>query len=315
MNTMKTYIFRFTRQIIILFVLLSTHLIAQQDAMFTHYMYNTLSVNPAYAGTRDALTFTLLNRIQWVGFDGAPITQTFSMHTPVKNENMGLGFSLINDEIGPERNTMAYLDYAYTIRTGDKSTLSFGIKGGFALFQVKLSELDLHEPNDPAFLSDLNNKFMPNFGFGMYYSREKFYAGFSVPKLLESEIYQNDIKKLSAKRRHYFFIFGTVFDMTDQIAMKPTALFKATESAPMEVDLTANVIFNNKFHTGLFYRTGDAIGLLIGLQASEQFMIGYSYDWSYGVKTPKYNSGSHEVMLRYDFMYSNQQKIRSPRYF
>jgi len=312
---MKTYILKISKYLAILCVLLSTQLIAQQDAMFTHYMYNTLSVNPAYAGTRDALTFTLLNRNQWVSFEGAPITQTLSIHSPIKNENMGIGFSLVNDKIGPEKNTMAYLDYSYTIKTSEKSTLSFGLKGGFALFRVKLSDIDLHEQNDDAFKSDLESKFMPNFGFGMYYAREKFYAGVSVPKLLQSEINSNDIKKLSAKRRHYFFIVGTMLDLTNQIAFKPTALIKATESAPTEIDLTASVVFYDKFHTGLFYRTGDALGLLVGLQASEQFMVGYSYDWSFGVKTPKYNSGSHEIMLRYDFMYSNQKKIRSPRYF
>jgi type IX secretion system PorP/SprF family membrane protein len=289
---------------------------AQQDAMYTHYMYNTLAVNPAYAGTRDALTVTALNRSQWVGFDGAPNTQTLTIHTPFKRKNIGLGLSLINDKIGPIRTTSFYGDFAYIIKINDKSKLSLGLKGGASLFQANLSSLDLNSQNDVTFQNNTLSKLLPNFGFGMYYYRKQFYAGISSPKLLQNNLkIKSSSIVMKPEQKHYFFIIGSVFKLTKKLDFKPTALVKVTESAPIEVDLTGTFVLNKKLILGATYRTGDALAALLGFQINNQFMIGYSYDWSYGLKTFKYNGGSHEIMFRYDFSFKDKEKVSSPRYF
>jgi len=292
---------------------------AQQTPMYTHYMYNTLMVNPAYAGSRDALTITALNRSQWVDFVGAPITQTLSMHTPLRSEHIGLGLSILNDKIGPTNNTAAFVDFAFIMKLTKKSKLSLGLSGGANIFRADLNTLALTEQNDPTFVNNINNLVTPNFGFGAYYSRERFYTGISVPNLLEnnySEISLPNGNTLIGKaRRHYFFIAGALFNLSPNLAFKPTTLVKVTNAAPIQADLTASFIIMNKFMLGGMFRTGDAVGALVGLDITDQFHLGYSFDWSYGLKTGKYNNGSHELMLRYDFIFNSKKQIHSPRYF
>ncbi len=292
---------------------------AQQDPMYTHYMNNTLIVNPGYAGSRDALTITALHRSQWVGFDGAPSTQTLTAHSPICNEHTGIGLSVLNDNIGPTNNTSAFAYYAYRMKLNEKSKLALGLSGGVNIFQAQLSTLDLDQQTDPSFQSNINNKVTPNFGFGAYYSRERFYAGVSIPYLLQnnySEIVQTNGNTLLAKeQRHYFFIAGMLFNLSDNLAFKPTTLIKMTPAAPVQADLTASFIIAKKLLLGAMIRTGDSFGALVGFNITEQFHIGYSYDWSYGLKTAKYNQGSHEILLRYDFIFSSKNQIHSPRNF
>lgn len=203
---------------------------AQQEPMYTHYMYNTLSVNPAYAGSRDALTVTALHRSQWVDFKGAPTTQTLTLHSPIGNENMGIGLSLSNDKIGPTNNTSVFADFAYRIKLNQNSRLAFGLSAGANIFQANLNTLELDEQDDPSFQYNISNHTTPNFGFGMYYSRERFYAGVSVPTLLENN-YSNT--KLSngntiagKEQRHYYLIAGAMLRLTDNLDFKPTTLIK-----------------------------------------------------------------------------------------
>ncbi len=291
---------------------------AQQDAMFTHYMYNTLAVNPAYAGSRDALTITGLHRSQWIGFDGAPTTQTLTLHTPVLNQNTGLGLSFINDKIGPTNTTSFYVDFSYKIKLTKKANLAFGLKGGLNMMSHNLTNLTLDTQNDPAFINDIQSKLLPNFGFGMYYFTERFYAGVSIPKLLENNFDLNSTSgttNLASEKRHYFLIVGSVFDLNEEIKFKPTVFVKLTNGAPIEGDITGSFIFNDKFWLGAMFRTGDAVGILAGINITDQFSLGYSFDWSYANTTFRYNGGSHELMLRYDFIYKTEEKIRSPRYF
>ncbi len=292
---------------------------AQQAAMYTHYMNNTLGVNPAYAGSRDALTVTALHRSQWVGFSGSPITQTLTMHTPFKNEHIGLGLSILNDKIGPTNNTSAFVDFAYILKLNEKSKLSLGLSAGANIFQASLSSLQLDQQNDPMFQNNINNHVTPNFGVGAYYSRERFYAGISVPSLVQnnySSISQLNGNTLIAKeQRHYFLIAGTLLNISDNIAFKPTTLIKITSAAPMQADLTASFIFNKRILVGAMFRTGDAIGVLVGFDITDQLHIGYSYDWSYGLRTFKYNQGSHELLLRYDFLFLDKKQIHTPRNF
>ena len=291
---------------------------AQQDPMFTHYAFNTLAINPAYAGTRDALTITGLHRSQWVTFKGAPITQTITGHTPVFNEKVGLGLSVLNDKIGPTNTTSFYLDFSYKIKINKKARLSFGLKGGLNLKKTDLTSLNTYEQNDPVFMEDIKSEFLPNFGFGMYYYSDKYYVGISIPKLLENDFKENSVSgsvDLASEKKHYFLIGGAVFPLSESVVLKPTTFVKITNGAPIEGDITANFIFYDRFWTGVMFRTGDAFGLLAGLNITEQLAVGYSFDWSLVNTTGKYNAGSHEIMIRYDFIFKEQKMIRSPRYF
>lgn len=291
---------------------------AQQDAMFTHYAFNTLSVNPAYAGSRDALTVTALHRSQWVGFDGAPITQTLTFHTPTHNDKIGLGLSVLNDRIGPTNMTSVYLDLAYRLKVSESGRLAFGVKGGVNIAKVGLTDVDTQTDSDQSFGQDLVSGILPNFGSGVYYYTPTFYVGLSTPKII-----QNAFKTVGTasgidnggEKRHYFAIAGTIFDVTNKIKLKPTTYLKITEAAPIELDLTGMFIFDDKLELGAMFRTGDAVGALIGYNINSQFRIGYSFDFSYGNTTFKYNAGSHEIMLRYDAIFKDNNKIRSPRYF
>lgn len=291
---------------------------AQQDPMYTHYMYNTLEVNPGYAGSRDALTVTALHRSQWVDFKGAPITQTLTMHGPVRDRNIGLGFSVLNDKIGPTNNTSLFGDFAYRLKLNEKSKLAFGLSAGVNLFQSNLISRDLDQQVDPVFQTNIKNHITPNFGFGLYYSREKFYAGVSIPALLQNEyasINVNGNNLVSKEQRHYFFIAGGLIQITDNFAFKPTTLVKVTEAAPIQADLTASFVIMKKLLVGANFRTGDSFGALVGIDITEQLHVGYSFDWSYGLSTAKYNKGSHEIILRYDFLFFGKKQIHSPRYF
>ena len=298
----------------IAFIGLTTSLKAQQDAMFTHYMYNTLWLNPAYAGTRDAFTITAIHRSQWVGFEGAPIDQTLTMHSPILKGKMGVGLSVLNDKIGPTKSTFLALDLDYQIKINSKSKLSFGLKGLVNFYSVNLNRLSLENQNDVAFSENIN-RILPNSGAGIYYYRERFYAGISVPKLMENKIKSSSLNAVSKEQRHYFFIMGTVFNLSKDVRLKPTCFIKATEIAPIEGDVTANFIIKDKFTLGAMYRTGDGFGLLLGYNFTEQFIVGYSFDWSMVNTTRKYNSGSHEIMLRYDLISKTKSKIKSPRFF
>ena len=304
---------------ITILVFISYTSFAQQDAQFTHYMFNTLAVNPGYAGSRDALTVTGLHRSQWVGFDGAPVTQTVTLHTPAFSENIGLGLSVINDEAGPVKNTSFYADFAYKLKLG-AGKLALGLKGGLSRRSENLSTIALGDQVDNSFMKDVGSELLPNVGFGVYYSAERFYVGASAPRLLENDFSSNTTSggtSLSKETNHYFFIAGAVFNLTSngEVKIKPTAFVKMTNGAPLEGDITATFLFHDKIWLGPMFRTGDAYGALIGYNFTDQLSAGYSFDWSYTNNTSKYNNGSHEVMLRYDFRYNNKAKIRSPRYF
>jgi len=309
-------------RIILLCLLLSAATLgvhAQQDPMYTHYMYNTLSVNPAYAGSREALTITDLHRAQWVNFKGAPITQTLSIHSPIANRHIGLGLTATSDRIGPINNTAVSGSFAYIMQLNKKTKLSLGLSGGVNIFQANLNSLALDQQNDPTFVNNISNHYTPNFGFGAYYKRERFYAGISSPNLFQSkyatESNVNGTELIAKAQNHYFLIAGGVFNLTENLAFKPTTLIKATAGAPMQADVTGSFIIMKKLLLGAMYRSNDAIGGLVGFDVTEQFHLGYSYDFSFGLRTFKNNQGSHEIVLRYDFIFSSKNQIHSPRYF
>lgn len=292
----------------------------QQEAAFSHYSFNTLGVNSAYAGSRNALTVTGLHRSQWVSFPGAPQTQTITLHTPLFKDNLGFGLSMLNDKIGPTQTSGIFIDVAYRMRLGYKGKLSFGLKGGVNLRKVDLTEITTIQEDDPNFLSGISSQALPNFGFGMYYQLPKFYLGLSTPKLLQNTFLtdpENISPELGKENIHGYLIVGGVVDVSkaNGIQLKPSALVKYTSGAPIQVDLTTLFYYNEFLWAGPMFRTGDAIGVLAGVNISEQFALGYAFDWSYANTTGRYNNGSHELMLRYDFIFSRQSKIESPRHF
>jgi type IX secretion system PorP/SprF family membrane protein len=272
-------------------------------------------VNPGYAGSRDALTVTALHRSQWVDFKGAPVIQSLTLHSPLKNKHIGLGMSIMNDKIGSTNKTSAFGNFAYRMDLDKKSKLALGLSAGVNIFQANLIALELDQPNDPSFQANVSNRITPNFGFGAYYSRERFYTGLSVPNLLENSL-SGDNSSLSGKEnRHYFFIAGALFNLSKNLAFKPTTFVKVTMAVPIQADITASFIIKKKLLLGAMFRTGDAFGALIGFNISEMLYLGYAYDWSYGLKTSKYNQGSHEIVLRFDFLVFDKKQIHSPRYF
>ncbi len=307
----------------ILLALLSLFLLmnqskAQQGTMFTHYMYNPLIINPAYAGSRDALTIVGIHRSQWTGFDGAPTTQAFSMHSPIRHKNFGGGMSFFNDKVGPVKTASLNLDLAYRLRVDSKSFLSLGLKGGLDLIQGNLSQLVLENQSDDLFAVDGLNKYIPNFGFGAYYKSEKYYLGLGIPNLVEYSILKNNSigQFEGVYQQHFYLLAGFVHQLSSDWLFKPNGYIKYTEGGPVQLDLTANLRYSEKIEFGMMFRSGDAAGALFGIQLNDQFYCGYSFDWSYRNQTFLHNLGSHELMLRYDFEYNvSTRRVISPRYF
>lgn len=287
---------------------------AQQDSQFTQYMYNTISINPAYAGSRGALSVFGLYRTQWVGLDGAPETSSFSVNSPISNSNLGIGVSLVNDKIGPTNENNFSTDLSYSIQTSANFKLSFGIKGTVNLFNLDINKLNIEDQGDPQF-QDLRNKISPNVGAGVYWHSDKAYVGLSVPNFIETNRYDDNDVAIYKDRINYYLMGGYVFDLDkyQYIKFKPAVLVKMVEGAPLQVDLSANFMFNDKFVVGAAYRWSAALSAMAGFQVSDGLYIGYAYDHE-TTKLQNYNSGSHEIFLRYEF-FKNYGKITTPRFF
>ena len=291
--------------------------LGQQDAQYTQYMYNTVSVNPAYAGSRGHLSIAALYRAQWVGLDGAPETQTLNLHTPMGYRGMGLGLSVVNDVIGPTSETYFDVDFSYTIQTGIESKLSFGLKASAHLLDIQFSELnqDAGQGPDPTLQQNIDNRFSPNIGAGIYYHNERFYAGLSIPRMLETEHFDESNLSTARERMNWYLITGYVWDLNPFLKFKPALLTKWVQGAPLQVDLSANFMFNEKFIAGAAYRWDAAFSGMFGFQISDQFLIGLAYDreiTDLGATT--FNDGSFEIILRYDFL-NNAGNLKSPRFF
>ncbi|MGE4345870.1 MAG: type IX secretion system membrane protein PorP/SprF [Flavobacteriaceae bacterium] len=293
-------------------VLVALSSYAQQDPQYTQYMYNTNNVNPAYAGSREALSIFGLYRTQWVGLDGAPDTGVFSIHSPV-GERVGLGLTFVNDRISISDESTISIDFSYTIPLSDRYKLGFGLKTTAHLLNVDYSKLNLHDQGDIA-MSNINNKFSPNIGAGIYLYSDKFYVGFSAPNIIETEHYNNDdVQSLASERIHSYLISGYVFDLTEGIKFKPAILAKMVEGSPLQADITGNFLFNEKFVLGVAWRWSEAISGLAGFQINDNWFIGYAYD-AETTKLANYNSGSHEIFLRYEF-FNKSKRMVSPRFF
>jgi len=305
-----------TQWLLILLLMVLGNMHAQQDAQYTQYMYNTVSVNPAYAGSRGHLSIAALYRNQWLGINGAPETQTLNVHTPVGYRGVGMGLSIVNDKIGPTSETYFDADFSYTIQTGWEGRLSFGLKASAHMLDIRYSELDEYEV-DPQLQSqqDIQNKFSPNIGAGVYFHNERFYAGLSVPRILETTHFDSSSVSTASEQMNIYLITGYVWDLNPVLKFKPTLLTKAVQGAPLQVDLSANFMFNEKFVAGVAYRWDAAFSGLIGFNLSDQFMVGMAYDreiTELGAAT--FNDGSFEIILRYDFI-RNIGNLKSPRFF
>jgi type IX secretion system PorP/SprF family membrane protein len=287
---------------------------AQQEAQYTQYMYNTANINPAYAGSRGVMSALLMHRNQWVGLDGAPVTNTLTLHTPV-SDRLGLGFSIVNDKLGPSDENTFSLDLSYNIPTSENFKLAFGIKGTANVFNVDFNKLKSFNQNDAliANRTNIDSRFFPNVGAGIFWYSDKTYLGVSIPYMLEKKYYDNDVQYVAGERMHIHAMAGYVFDLSSEVKFKPSVLAKVVKGAPLQMDLSANFLFFNKLTLGAAYRWDAAMSAMAGFQLSDSWLIGYAYDKD-TTRLGNFNSGSHEIFLRYE-LFKSYNKIVSPRFF
>ena len=279
----------------------------QQDAQYTQYMYGMNIVNPAYAGSIGVPSLGILGRSQWVGVEGAPETFTLTAHAPI-SDRIGLGLSIIHDEIGPVKEDIVSADFSYTIFTSDEGRIAFGLKVGVSFLDVR--ELITVDP-DP--LNIPIHQTSPNFGAGIYYYTNNFYLGLSAPNMLKTRHLEKEggIVSSASEKMHNFFTSGYVFDIADNLRLKPSIMVKSTSGAPLSVDLSTNLLIDERIEIGLSHRLDDSITGLIGFNVNQDFRIGYAYDHttsSFG----DFNSGSHEILILFEF---NKKNVKSPRFF
>ncbi len=286
---------------------------AQQDPLFTQYRSNMLTINPAYAGSREALTLNLLHRSQWVGIEGAPTTQSIAVHGPLASDKLGFGLSVIHDRVGPTKQTGIYGDISGRVKVNDRGYLAGGVKIGANFFNSNLTELVLANNNDGNFAENVSKK-MLNVGVGVYYYSEKFYVGFSMPKIMKNELYDNgSLEGAVSEKRHFFVNSGLVLEMSPLVKFRPTIMARMVGGSPMSFDATASLIFDDRFWIGGYYRLSESVGLLLDYNFTPQLKVGYSYDYTL-TELQNYNTGSHEIGITYDFIFK-EKRIQSPRYF
>lgn len=293
-------------------LLLSLVSYSQQDAQYTQYMYNTININPAYAGSRGVMSIFGLHRTQWVGLDGAPLTTAFSINSPIENSNLAAGLSFINDKIGPSNENTISADISYTIKTSETHKLSFGVKGTANLFSLDRDKLNPVDQGDPS-LQNFNNYFSQNVGAGVYLHSDKSYVGLSVPNFLETKRHDDNSVAVYKESLNLYLIAGYVFDIIPSLKFKPTFLAKVVKGAPLQVDVSGNFLINEKFVLGVAWRWSAAVSLMAGFQVSDGLYIGYGYDLE-TTKLSNYNAGSHEVFLRFE-LFRRADRIVSPRFF
>jgi type IX secretion system PorP/SprF family membrane protein len=299
-----------------LFSLIAVNSFAQQDPMYTLYMNDPILINPAYAGTQENVSLNGVFRKQWLGMMWQPTTTSITINSPFFNNKVGIGFSFMNDKIGPMQQTGLYLDYAYHIRFNNNRNLSLGLKAGFTNYYLDLANLSTTEYDLYIANLDFKNTPLPNFGVGGYYYTNKFYVGFSIPLLLRGSmnLKDNTYQVLSKEDRTYFITAGTIFTAIEPILkIKPTIMVRTIFGAPPSVEISATAIVYDKVWFGLLYRFGDAIAAHLRLQLTRQLQVGYSYDLTNTDLRP-HNKGTHEIMVSYVFT-RRGQRIISPRYF
>jgi type IX secretion system PorP/SprF family membrane protein len=287
---------------------------AQQDPHYTQYMYNMNVINPAYAGSKENLSFGLLYRKQWIEIEDAPTTFSFSGSAPV-GKNVGLGLSIISDRIGPVEENNVYGDFSYTLNLGGERRLALGLKAGVTFQKIGLRSIiqpTLPDPNDGAFQEDTNNTKL-NIGTGLFYYTNKYYVALSIPNMLNSAHLDYNGVKYGTEIQHYFLTGGYVFDINENLKFKPFAMIKSAFNAPTSFDISTNFLYLEKFEMGATYRLQDSFGAMVNYAISPSLRIGYAYDHIISdlkVTTPS----SHEIILLFDLNFPKKVS-RSPRYF
>lgn len=310
---MKLYIKSLETYFILICSFITVCATAQQEPQYTQYMYNTMSVNPAYAGSTGATEAALLYRSQWVGISGAPQTQSFSIHSPLRNEKVGLGLSIVNDKIGPSDELYFDGNFSYSIPLGYEKRLAFGLKAGARMLNIDWSKGRYYDNDDVLLNQNINNQIKLAVGAGIYYYTDKWYVGLSIPSFIQNTYYDDVQESIDYDRLHYYLMGGYVFDLNPNLKFKPAFLVKAVSGAPITADVSANFMIQEKFVIGGSYRTDDSVSILAGFQVAPSFFIGYSFDYTVS-QLNKYNDGTHEIILRYQFV-QKQSKIKSPRFF
>lgn len=276
----------------------SGKLISQQDPHFTQYFDNYLFINPAFAGKTGSLNLSAIHREQWVGFEGRPRTSVLSMNSPLSYESVGVGFSVARDVIGPIGRTLVYGDFSYSLKLTEKSKLSFGMKAGMSSISARTSQLQTAENNDPSFQNNNLNRINPNFGFGILYHTPTFFAGASIPKILELSI---DGSSTNKEVRHYYATAGGTVTLSESWKIRPTGMMKIAMNAPLSVDLSVAGIYNDQFHFGAMYRFKSAFGIFGQFVVNKQFKIGIATDFSTtAIRTN--SAGTFEILLSYDLI-------------
>jgi type IX secretion system PorP/SprF family membrane protein len=302
-------------KIISLFVMLCGAATAQQHPLFSHYMFNGLYINPAYAGSKEFVSTTFIARKQWAGFEGAPTTQIASLHAPLSGKNVGMGFHVSNDKIGITSEIDFYGSYAYHLDV-NHGKLSLGVSGGFSYFKSQLSDLEVWDQDDPVYEVNSLSNILPNFGAGVYYYNTKFYAGLSVPQIISYDpeaALSISVDRAHKVARHYFLTSGMILSTRGELKFRPSFLIKYTDNAPIQYDINLNTLISEIIWLGVSYRSEDAVVAIVEYQVNKKLRIGYSYDYTLS-EIRNYSTGSHEIILGLDFG-MNVKKVKTPRYF
>lgn len=286
---------------------------AQQEPQYTQYMYNTTIVNPAYAGSKGNLNLFGLYRAQWIGLDGAPTTANVSMNKPIDGTKMGYGVSILNDKIGPSDETQIAVDLSYTLFLNKDNKLAFGVKASGNLLNIDFNKISQYNPGEVISNNNINSGFSPNVGVGLFYYNKNSYLGLSVPMLLDTKRY-NEIANSSINQRYHLYLTGgKVFDLDYNLKFKPAFIIKQTAGTPLQVDLSGNLLFDNKFTFGVSYRWDLAVSAMAGFQVNDGLFIGYGYDREV-TRLIKTVSGSHELFLIFD-VFGRKSQVNTPRFF
>lgn len=287
--------------------------LAQQDPQYTQYMYNPATINPAYGGSVDHLQLFGLYRTQWVGLEGAPKTAYLSGTTPLTDNGLGMGFHFKNDHLGVMDENSLSIDLAYTVNLNYHYKLAFGLKASGSLLDVNYDKLHIYDGTDPIAENNISNKFSGNIGAGVYLYSDKAYVGLSAPMILSNSIYNDNDYKVMKEKAHFYAMGGYVFDINHDIQFKPAALVKVATGSPLQVDVTANFLFYNKFTLGAAYRWDASVSGLAGFQVTDGLFVGYTYDADTS-KLSNYHSGSHEIFMKFELFNNNRRKV-APRFF
>jgi len=285
---------------------------AQQEPMYSQYMFNMLQINPAYAGNRASDNITLLYRNQWTGIEGAPVTANLSWDRRNEGSNVGYGLQIYSDKLGIESTIGLQGFYSFRIPF-ENAALTLGISAGVLNYRANYVDLITGTSGDPLFMENVNG-FRPTVGIGALYATEKWYAGFSIPAMLQTKIYNDNVSVTTGANNHYFLTAGYVFNLLPDFKLKPSVLLKAVNGAPLEADFNTNLWYKDIIGLGASYRTGDSFVGMFELQITPQVRLGYAYDYTVS-QLRRYSSGTHEIMLRYEFASPKIQQILSPRYY